>query len=216
MKYIIYGGQIMSNVLIGIAGGTGSGKTTLAASIAKRFGDSVVILSHDSYYRSLNHLSFEERTKVNYDHPEAYETSLLMHDLEKLKNGESIDVPVYSFEIHNRTSETVHVEPRKIIVVEGILIFENMDLRNMFDVKIFVDTDADIRFIRRLNRDMIERGRTLESVETQYMNTVKPMHEQYVEPTKKYADMIIPGGYNEVFFDMISARISEMLAAEEE
>ena len=201
----------MHNTIIGIAGGSGSGKTTLARSIIERFGDSVALISHDSYYKRLDHLNMQERAKVNYDHPESYETSLLIEDLEKLRDGTAVDIPVYSFSEHNRTDETEHVEPRKIIIVEGILIFDNVTLRDLFDIKIFVDTDADERFIRRLKRDMTERGRTLESVETQYLNTVKPMHEMFVEPTRKYADLIIPGGYNDVVFEMIASRIEDIL-----
>lgn len=201
----------MHNTIIGIAGGSGSGKTTLARSIIERFGDKVALISHDSYYKRLDHLSMEERTKVNYDHPESYETSLLIEDLEKLRDGIAVDIPVYSFSEHNRTEETEHVDPRKIIIVEGILIFDNVTLRDLFDIKIFVDTDADERFIRRIKRDMKERGRTLESVETQYLNTVKPMHEMFVEPTRKHADLIIPGGYNDVVFEMIASRIEDIL-----
>jgi len=201
----------MHNVLIGIAGGTGSGKTTLATALANRFGDEIAIISHDSYYRCLDHLSMEERAKVNYDHPDAYETSLMIKDLARLKAGEAVDVPVYSFEIHNRTAETVRVEPRRIILVEGILIFNDAALRDSFDIRIYVDTDADERFIRRLKRDMQERGRSLDSVISQYLETVKPMHERFVEPTKKYADIIVPGGYNDVVFEMMASRIADLL-----
>ncbi|MBO4359319.1 MAG: uridine kinase [Eubacteriaceae bacterium] len=201
----------MHNTIIGIAGGSGSGKTTLAKSIIDRFGDAVALISHDSYYKRLDHLSMEDRARVNYDHPEAYETSLLIEDLEKLRGGTAVDIPVYSFSMHNRTEATEHVEPKKIIIVEGILIFENVQLRDLFDIRIFVDTDADERFIRRLKRDISERGRTLESVEAQYLNTVKPMHEMFVEPTRKDADLIIPGGYNDVVFEMIASRIEDIL-----
>ena len=203
----------MDNILvIGIAGGTGSGKTTLMKKIVERFGDDVAVLSHDNYYRRLDHLPLEERGKVNYDEPAALETELMARHLEALRSGFEIDCPVYDFTQHNRSNETVRVVPKKVIIVEGILIFENQPLRELMDIKIFVDTDADIRICRRIKRDVNKRGRTLESVITQYQTTVKPMHEKYVEPSKKYADIVVPeGGKNAIALDMILGRIQRHL-----
>jgi len=202
-------------IVIGIAGGTGSGKTTVAQEILRRVGpDKIAYLPHDAYYKDHSHLSPEERALVNYDHPDSLETSLLVTHIQALKRGQTIERPVYDFTTHSRTKQTVRVEPRPIILVEGILIFVEPELRELFDVKIFVDTDADIRFIRRLRRDIQERGRTVESVIEQYLRTVRPMHLEFVEPSKRYADVIIPeGGFNEVALDMVIARIHHLLAA---
>jgi len=201
-----------SPFVIGVAGGTGSGKTTLATKLKAAIADDAIILSHDFYYRDNANIAFEERIKLNYDHPNAFDTDLMIEDIKKLKNGQAIDHPQYSFVTHTRTSDTVHVEPTPVIIVEGILIFENKELLSLMDIKVFVDTDADIRLIRRLTRDVKERGRSLDSVITQYMNTVKPMHEQFVEPSKKNADIIIPeGGENLVALHMLIDRINALI-----
>jgi uridine kinase len=204
---------MQSNILvIGIAGGTGSGKTTLMKRLVEHFGDVVTVLSHDNYYRRNDHLSYEERCQVNYDEPAALETELMAAHLEQLRRGESIDCPVYDFSQHNRSDETIRIVPQRVIIVEGILIFENQPLRELMDIKIFVDTDADIRLCRRVKRDVNKRGRTLESVLLQYQQTVKPMHDKYVEPSKKYADIVVPeGGKNMVALDMIIGRIQRHL-----
>ncbi len=203
----------MHNILvIGIAGGTGSGKTTLMQNIVDTFGDAVCVFSHDNYYRRLDHLPMEERVKVNYDEPAALETELMVTHLEALRSGFSVDCPVYDFSQHNRSGETIRIEPRRVIIVEGILIFEDEALRNLMDIRIFVDTDADVRLCRRIFRDVKERGRTLESVIAQYQTTVKPMHEKYVEPSKRYANIVVPeGGKNKVALDMILNRIRRHL-----
>ena len=202
----------LNPIIIGIAGGTGSGKSTLADNIKNEFKHNISMLSHDYYYKSNDNLPFEERVKLNYDHPDAFETNLLIDHLTKLKNGETIRRPSYSFVEHLREKETYEVIPKKVIIVDGILIFENKTLRDMMDIKIFVDTDADIRFIRRLLRDVEERGRTVPSVVEQYCTTVKPMHEQFVEPSKKYADIIVPeGGYNQVALNMIIEKIRSII-----
>ena len=202
----------LNPIIIGIAGGTGSGKSTLADNIRKEFANNITMLSHDYYYKSNSHLSFDERKKLNYDHPDAFDTDLLIEHLNKLKKGEVIYRPNYSFVTHLREEQTVKVVPKKVILLDGILIFENKELRDMMDIKIFVDTDADIRFIRRLVRDVRDRGRTLESVIEQYTTTVKPMHEQFVEPSKKYADIIVPeGGYNHVALNMIIEKIRSII-----
>ena len=199
-------------IIIGIAGGTGSGKSTLANNIKKEFENNISMLSHDYYYKNNEHLTFEERVKLNYDHPEAFETDLLVEHVQRLKNGETIKRPSYSFVKHLREKETFDVVPNKVIIVEGILIFENKVLRDMMDIKIFVDADADIRFIRRLLRDVEERGRTLTTVVDQYTKTVKPMHEQFVEPSKKYDDIIVPqGGHNKVALNMIIEKIRSII-----
>ena len=202
-----------NNILvIGIAGGTGSGKTTLMKNLIDRFSGVVTVLSHDNYYRRLDHLTFEERTKVNYDQPAALETDLMARHLDELRHGNAIDCPIYDFTQHNRSAETLHIKPTQVIIVEGILIFENKELRDLMDIKIFVDTDADVRLCRRIKRDVEKRGRSLESVLTQYQTTVKPMHEKYVEPSKKYADLVVPeGGKNYVALDMIVDRIQRHL-----
>lgn len=202
----------MEPIIIGIAGGSGSGKTTLAENLKKEFKNDIVMLSHDFYYKQHNELSFEERQNLNYDHPNAFDTDILIEHLKLLKQGKTIEHPVYSFVKHNRENETVTVEPKKIIIVEGILIFENQELMKLMDIKIFVDTDADIRFIRRLVRDVNERGRSIDSVINQYCTTVKPMHEQFVEYSKKNADIIVPeGGNNKVALNMIKEQIKNIL-----
>ena len=202
-----------NNILvIGIAGGTGSGKTTLMDNLISRFSDNVTVLSHDNYYRRRDELTYEERTKINYDEPAALETDLMAFHLEKLRRGETIQCPIYDFTQHNRSGETVTVVPKKVIIVEGILIFENKELRDLMDIRIFVDTDADVRLCRRIKRDVTQRGRSLESVLEQYQNTVKPMHEKYVEPSKKYANLVVlEGGKNYVALDMIIGRIQRHL-----
>lgn len=201
-------------LVIGIAGGTGSGKTTLMRSLVERFGGQVTVLSHDNYYKRHDELSFEERSGINYDEPAAFDTSLLVYHLSELRRGAAIDCPVYDFTLHNRSNETIHVEAKKVIIVEGILIFENKELRDLMDIRIFVDTDADIRLCRRIKRDVNKRGRSLESVLQQYQATVKPMHEKYVEPSRKYANLVVPeGGKNIVALDMITHHIQNYLDA---
>jgi len=195
-------------MVIGIAGGTGSGKTTLTRSIVKRFEGHISVIYHDNYYKAHDELPYEERAKLNYDHPEAFDTPLMIEQLKKLRAGESVLCPVYDYTIHNRSGETVEIKPAKVIIVEGILIFQDPELRDLMDIKIFVDTDADVRILRRILRDVEKRGRSLVSVVDQYLTTVKPMHEQYVEPSKRYADIIVlDGGYNLVALDMIMQQI---------
>ncbi len=208
----------MADILvIGIAGGSGSGKTTLTKNLVEYFGDDVTVVSHDNYYKRRDDLTYEERCLINYDEPAAFDTHLMVSQLQQLRAGEAIDCPVYDFTQHNRSSETVRILPRKVILVEGILIFENPQLRELMDVRIFVDTDADIRICRRIRRDVRKRGRSLESVIEQYRNTVKPMHEKYVEPSKKYAHIVVPeGGKNAVALDIIIGHLRRHLAKEEE
>ena len=199
-------------LVIGIAGGTGSGKTTLMNNLIQRFEGSVTVLSHDNYYRRNDHLSYEQRCQINYDEPAALETDLMARHLDALRHGETIQCPVYDFTQHNRSSETIEIAPKSVIIVEGILIFENKELRDLMDIKIFVDTDADVRLCRRIKRDVNKRGRSLESVLEQYQTTVKPMHEKYVEPSKKYANLVVlEGGKNWVALDMIVGRIQRHL-----
>ena len=199
-------------LVIGIAGGTGSGKTTLMKNLITEFSDVVTVLSHDNYYKRHDDLTYEQRCQLNYDEPAALETDLMARHLDILRRGEAIDCPVYDFTVHNRSDETIRITPKKVIIVEGILIFENKELRDLMEIKVFVDTDADVRLSRRIVRDVRERGRTLESVVDQYQNTVTPMHEQYVEPSKKFADIIVPeGGKNLVALDMIMGRIRRHL-----
>ncbi|MGE5124188.1 MAG: uridine kinase [Acidobacteriaceae bacterium] len=200
-------------LVIGIAGGTGSGKTTVTKIIIDRVGaNHIALLPHDAYYKDWSILSPAQRALINFDHPDSLETSLLVEHIRQLKNYQPIELPVYDFKTHTRTAETFHIEPQPVILVEGILILVEKDLRDLFDVKIFVDTDADIRFIRRLERDIAERGRTSASVITQYLTTVRPMHLEFVEPSKRYADVIIPeGGLNTVAMDMVVARIEALL-----
>jgi uridine kinase len=206
----------MKPIIIGVAGGTASGKTTVSDAILDRVGrDRITYIQHDSYYRDLSHLPLEERRKLNVDHPDALETKLLVFHLRQLQAGEAVEVPVYDFATYQRRDTTRRVEPRRVILVEGILIFADKELREMMDVKLYVDTDADLRFIRRLQRDTRERDRTVEMVTRQYLNTVRPMHLEFVEPSKRYADVIIPaGGFNEAAIQMIVARIQGMLAGE--
>ena len=202
-----------NNILvIGIAGGTGSGKTTLMKNLIENFSDVVTVLSHDNYYKRRDDLTYDQRCLINYDEPDALETDLMALHLDQLRHGQAIDCPVYDFTQHNRSAETVRIVPKNVIIVEGILIFENQPLRDLMDIKIFVDTDADVRLCRRIKRDMNKRGRSLESVLTQYQQTVKPMHEKYVEPSKKFAHMVVPeGGKNLVALDMIMGRIQRHL-----
>ncbi|MGE5628518.1 MAG: uridine kinase [Solirubrobacterales bacterium] len=199
-------------VVIGVSGGSASGKTTVANRIKEQYKESVELLCHDYYYLPHDELSLEERAKLNYDHPNAFDTERLIMDIKKLKQLISIERPVYSYKEHTRTCETVKVNPAKVIILEGFMIFENPELRELMDIKIFVDTDADERLIRRIKRDVNQRGRSLESVITQYINTVKPMHEEFVEPYKKYADIIIPrGGQNDIAIDMLIHRINAIV-----
>ena len=203
----------MENILvIGIAGGTASGKTTLMKNLINEFGGQVTVLSHDNYYKRHDDMPYEERCKLNYDEPAAFDTSLMVYHLDQLRHGYSVECPVYDFTVHNRSDETIRLVPCRVIIVEGILIFENEDLRNLMDIRIFVDTDADIRLCRRIKRDVNKRGRSLESVLEQYKNTVKPMHDRYVEPSKKYADLVVPeGGKNQVALNMIIGHIRRYL-----
>jgi uridine kinase len=203
-------------IVIGIAGGTGSGKTTVANVILQRVGaNRIAYLPHDAYYRDLENLPPIQRAQVNFDHPNSLESELMCEHIHRLKNWQPVELPVYDFTHHRRTGESVHIEPQRVIIVEGILIFAEKTLRDLFNIKIFVDTDPDIRFIRRLQRDIAERGRTTESVIHQYLATVRPMHLEFVEPSKRYADVIIPeGGLNTVALDMVTARIEAMLLAD--
>ena len=202
----------MNTIFIGIAGGTGSGKPTLTEHLKQHFGDDISVVHHDSYYKYQDR-PFEERCKQNYDHPDAFETDLMVEQLKELKAGQAIRCPVYSYADHQRTSETELIQPSKVVIVEGILIFQDPRLREMLDIKIFVETDADVRILRHALRDVRDRGRTLESVITQYLTTVKPMHEQFVEPSRKYADIIVlEGGHNLVALDMIMQRIASHIA----
>lgn len=199
-------------LVIGIAGGSGSGKTTLLKNIIETFGPVITVLSHDNYYKRHDELTYEERCKLNYDEPAALETDLMVRQLQELREGKEILCPVYDFTIHNRSDETICIKPERVIIVEGILIFENKALRDLMDIKIYVDADADVRICRRIKRDVNKRGRSLESVIIQYQETVKPMHEKYVEPSKKYADIVVPeGGKNLVALAMIQGYISRYL-----
>lgn len=201
----------MKNVLIGISGGTGSGKSTFTNRLKDVFGDDIAVLYHDNYYRKQDAISFEERKKMNYDHPEAFETELLIEQLSALRAGKEIECPVYDYSIHNRSHEVVKVEPKKVILVEGILVFAEPRLRDLFDIKIFVEADADERILRRVMRDVKERGRDIEGVVEQYLTTVKPMHYLYVEPTKPLADIIINSGMNQVAFELVKTNIEKIL-----
>lgn len=204
-------------ILIGITGGTGSGKSTITREICSKFDEScIAVIEQDSYYKDQSDIPFEERVKTNYDHPDAFDTELMVSHLKELAKGNSIKKPIYDFEIHNRKKETVKVESKEIIIVEGILVLEERELRDLLDIKIYVDTDADVRIIRRIVRDINERGRTLDSVINQYLNVVRPMHMQFIEPSKRYADIIVPeGGYNKVAIDIIVANIKQFLSREE-
>ncbi len=200
-------------ILIGITGGTGSGKSTVAKEICSKFPeDCIAMIEQDSYYRDQSHLSMEERVKTNYDHPDAFDNDLLVSHLESLIAGKEIQKPIYDFSVHTRKKEAVRVEPRDIIILEGILVLSDLEIRKLLDVKIYVDTDADVRIIRRLVRDINERGRSVDSVINQYLTVVRPMHLQFIEPTKRYADLIVPeGGHNKVAIDIISANIKHIL-----
>ncbi|SDD17731.1 uridine kinase [Terribacillus halophilus] len=201
-------------IIIGVAGGSGSGKTSVTTSIYKRFTDkTILVIEQDSYYKDQSHLPFEKRLNTNYDHPFAFDNELLMQHLQALGEQKPIEKPIYDYKIHTRSEETIPVEPKDVIILEGILILEDERLRDMMDIKVFVDTDADLRIIRRLLRDIKERGRTIDSVIEQYVNVVRPMHLQFIEPTKRYADIIIPeGGENHVAIDLMSAKIETILS----
>ncbi len=195
-------------LVIGIAGGSGSGKTTLTNQIAAQFHEGVTIIKHDDYYKSHDDMTYEERCRLNYDHPNAFDTELMIEHIRELKEGRQVECPVYDYTVHNRSRDTTIIKPEKVIIIEGILIFENRELCDLMDIRIFVDTDADLRIIRRIQRDVLERARSLESVISQYLNTVKPMHEQFVEPSKKNANIIVPeGGYNQAAMEMIRNQI---------
>ena len=199
--------------VVGVAGGSASGKTTIVKKIEEYFGKDIVILSHDSYYKAHDDMSYEERSQLNYDHPESFETDRMAEDISSLIKGNAIEVPVYDYTIHNRAEETIRVEPKPVIIIEGILILENKELRDLMDAKIYVDTDADERLMRRIRRDMRERARSIDSILDQYAETVKPMHEEFVEPSKRYADVIIPrGGENETGIRMLQEYLKHMLA----
>lgn len=201
-------------VIIGVAGGSGSGKTSVTKSIAKRFPEkSILVIEQDYYYKDQSYLSFEERLNTNYDHPFAFDNDLLMEHIKMLSNHQNINKPVYDYKRHTRSDKTIPVEPKEVIIIEGILVLEDPKLVDLMDIKIFVDTDADLRIIRRLLRDIKDRGRTLDSVIDQYINNVRPMHLQFVEPTKRYANIIIPeGGENHVAIDLISTKIEKIFA----
>lgn len=207
----------MGNVMvIGIAGGSGSGKTTLTNQIVSRFSDEVTVVTHDNYYKAHDEMTYEERCRLNYDHPNAFDTELMIEHLKLLKEGKSVECPIYDYTIHNRSKNTLTIAPAKVIIVEGILIFENKELCDQMDIRIFVDTDDDLRIIRRIRRDVMERARSLDSVINQYLETVKPMHEQFVEPSKKNASIIVPeGGRNEVALNMILNQVRSHLAMHE-
>ena len=199
-------------LVIGIAGGSGSGKTTLTNQIAAQFLEQVTVIKHDNYYKAHDDMDYDERSRLNYDHPNAFDTELMIEHLKALKQGKSVECPIYDYTIHNRSKDTITIAPNKVIIVEGISIFENKDLCDLMDIRIFVDTDADLRIIRRIQRDVMERARSLESVINQYLETVKPMHEQYVEPSKKNANVIVPeGGYNQAAMEMIRNHIKNHL-----
>jgi len=200
-------------VLIGIAGGTGSGKTSVARELTRSIPpENIVLIEQDNYYKDQTHLTMEQRILTNYDHPHAFDTDLLYDHLQILLGGQAIEKPIYNFSEHNRASYTETVEPKQVIILEGILVLEDERLRDLMDIKIFVDTDADVRIIRRLLRDIKERGRTIESVIEQYMGIVRPMHMQFIEPTKKYADLIVPeGGKNQVAIDILTAKVNEIV-----
>lgn len=202
-------------VIIGVTGGSGSGKTSVCREIFKQFqGKSIMMLEHDSYYKDQSHMSFEERLETNYDHPLAFDTDLLIEQLKQLMAGEAVDIPVYDYTNHTRSEEVIHQESKEVIILEGIMILENQRLRDLMDIKIFVDTDDDLRIIRRIQRDMTERGRSLDSIIDQYLGVVKKMHEQFIEPTKKYADVIIPeGAHNTVAIDLMVSKIRMILNA---
>jgi len=195
-------------MVIGIAGGTGSGKTTITRKLVQNFGPDVSVINHDNYYKAHHNMPYEERAKLNYDHPNAFDTDLLVEAVKELKQGRSVTCPVYDYTIHDRSSETITIQPARVIIVEGILIFQSRELCDQMDIKIFVDADADVRILRRIVRDVRDRGRSLDSVINQYLSTVKPMHEQFVEPSKRNADIIVPqGGHNKVALEMVMERV---------
>ena len=195
-------------MVVGIAGGTGSGKTTITKKLMQRFGGDVSVIYHDNYYKAHHNMSYEERSKLNYDHPDSFDTDLLIQAVKDLKAGHSVTCPVYDYTIHDRSDKVIVVKPAKVIIVEGILIFQSRELCQQMDIKIYVDTDADVRILRRIVRDVRDRGRSLDSVVNQYLSTVKPMHEQFVEPSKRNADIIIPeGGHNQVAMEMVMERV---------
>ena len=201
--------------VLGVAGGSASGKTTIIKKLQDYFGKDIAVISHDAYYKAHPEMSFEERSQLNYDHPDSFESDMMAEDVRRLIKGYAIDMPVYDYVNHNRSDETIRIEPKTVIVMEGILILENKELRDLMDIKIFVDTDADERLMRRIQRDMIERGRSIESIIEQYSKTVKPMHEEFVEPSKKHADIIIPrGGENAVGLDMLITYMTNKLHVE--
>ena len=204
-------------MVIGIAGGTGSGKTTITRRLTERFAGDVSVIHHDNYYKAHHDMPYEERTLLNYDHPDAFDTDMLIEHLKLLKQGQSVQCPVYDYSIHDRTDRTITIRPTRVIIVEGILIYENRELCDQMDIKIFVDADADVRILRRIVRDVRDRGRSLESVINQYLSTVKPMHEAFVEPSKRRADVIVPeGGHNLVALDMVIQRVRAHLESEED
>ncbi len=201
----------MDCIIIGIAGGTGSGKSTFTNRLRDRFGDDITVIYHDNYYKRHDDIPFEERKKLNYDHPDALETDLLIEHIKKLRNGESIECPVYDYTVHNRSDKTVRIDPRKIILIEGILLLADPRLRSLLDIKIYVEADADERILRRILRDVKERGRDIDNIVEQYLTTVKPMHYLYVEPTRATADIVINSGMNDVAFDIVQSKIRLML-----
>lgn len=201
----------MNSIIIGVAGGTGSGKSTFTNRIKKEFGNQIAVVYHDNYYKSRDGIPFEERKKINYDHPDALETDLLVEHIKMLKAGQPVDCPVYDYSQHNRSKETTRIEPREVILIEGILVLQDDTLRDLLDIKIYVEADADERIMRRAIRDMKERGRDLEGIFEQYVTTVKPMHYLYVEPTKALADIVINSGMNDVAFDMVKTKINALL-----
>ena len=201
-----------SVLVIGIAGGTGSGKTTITRRLMQRFGNDVSVIYHDNYYKAHHNMPYEERARLNYDQPDAFDTDQLIEAVRALKKGRSVICPVYDYSIHDRSEKTVTVKPARVVIVEGILIFENKELCSLLDIKVFVDADADVRILRRIVRDVRDRGRSLESVVNQYLNTVKPMHEKYVEPSKRNADIIVPeGGHNKVALELLMQRVQAHL-----
>ncbi|MCI8531870.1 MAG: uridine kinase [Lachnospiraceae bacterium] len=205
----------MNCIIIGIAGGTGSGKSTFTNRLKDEFNDNVAVIYHDNYYRRQDDVSFEDRKKVNYDHPDSLETQLLLEHLYMLKDGRAVDCPVYDYSLHNRSDQTVHIEPRKIIIAEGILLLADKRIRDLLDIKIYVEADADERILRRVVRDVKERGRDIDNIVEQYLTTVKPMHYLYVEPTRAMADIVINSGMNHVAFDIVRSKIQLMLSEED-
>ena len=201
-------------IFIGIAGGTGSGKSTFTNRLKETFGDKVSVVYYDNYYKRRDELSFEERKKINYDHPDAFETEMLIDHIRKLRNGESVECPVYDYTVHNRSDKTITIQPADVILVEGIMVLQNDELRSLLDIKVYVEADADERILRRVIRDVKERGRDVEGIAKQYLTTVKPMHYLYVEPTRALADIVINSGLNDVAFDLIKSKITLLLQQE--